>query len=197
VVRIAGVLSLSGVIACVGCNGLMPVNMKSNAHFTYSFSYADSSWKKDTVILPISLDSSKDVWNRIKRDNGSTYLYTYHFGSVFGHGGSDLVLVKNDTVDEVIITSTHVNQNNGDNIIDTQYLITKANKEITRFKTVDEFYAFAEDTVMTKDTAQNWIGVFIDAKGVLVDAYYAPKMCFDDCHRDYNIGSLSFINIQH
>lgn len=192
-IRIISIL-LAAVL--IGCNGANLSNTKSEVHFAHTFLYADSTWKKDTVTVPISLDSSKAIWEKIKKEKGTNYLYTYCFASVFGYGERDVVLVTNDSVDEVIKTATHINQNNGSTVIDTQYLITKASDDIKWFKTVDGFYSYAENTIMTKDTAQNSIECTMDATGILSGAYYTPKECIDDCRIGYNVNGITFVEIQ-
>lgn len=172
---------------------LVPDSKQIQISFSYNFSIADTTWRKDTIGRPVSLDSSKSIWKKIKNNNGNNYFYISTHASWTEYSVSDSILVINDTVREVLRTVNKLEEN-GFNAVDTQFLITRENNDIVYFKTIDQIYDFANDSVTSKDTTLNFISINIDNLGLIQSAYYRPDGCVDDCNFGYNISSLSFIN---
>ena len=187
-----------GFILCViggGCNyDTLPVNdSHGSVTFSYNVSVADTSWKNDTVIAEISLDSSRSRWESIKNKTGHNYMFLNVFSSWTGCRISDSILVINDTVKEVIKTIEKFGD--GGFVLDTQYLISKENDELKRYKSIDDIYVFAKDSVISRDTSQFIVSIEINKYGILRSVYFRDKRCVDDCNVGYNVNRLEFVTL--
>lgn len=137
-------------------------------------------------------DISLELWNKRKKINGASYLYTVSSVSVFGFGSNTTLTVNNG----IVISRAY-----------EAYNYNEGNKEITESWTenqnelgthndgaeaisLDKIYAICKSDILTVNEDENYITFLTENDGVVSTCSYFPKNCQDDCSMGFTISSI-------
>lgn len=140
---------------------------------------------------PSSLRESWDIWENLKKKNGSTYSYSVRKSSVFRGWSEYRLSIRNDSVKNIVIKRGGVDSLNTTN--KQIYFDTLSNQEKAWYKTIDENYQWCQDSVLTLDKAKNDVSdIQFLSNGILKSCTYYPHGCQDDCTMGPRIDSVFF-----
>ena len=142
-----------------------------------------------------ALNEAASVWKSTRNQLNSSYTYIRIQGSMTGENYVTLVRFEKGELTARVYKRLKTGVKDGKRHVEIReaWMAEKGMKRLSGGEggfpglTMEELYQACEKDVLNRDPKTNHVGLAADERGVLTKCYYSPKMCADDCGRNYGI----------
>ncbi|MEO1436564.1 MAG: hypothetical protein AAFV80_13580 [Bacteroidota bacterium] len=153
--------------------------------------------------LESKYNTSLDLWNKQKAENGGNYKYSTSYASVFGYRSRTEITVKNNKVVGRKFYETEQGSQDLKLVFEEDESTINSVPDRGTAVTMDQIYETCGETSLTKDEyydagegekiEANVLTFETDVKGILSNCGYREAMCADDCYRGTYIADFKWL----
>ena len=144
-----------------------------------------------------SYNESFELWNKLKENNGNSYVYKTKFVSWTNYGSSTELKIKNGIVVERIFEKFRYLESNGEKEIIDSYFENIENlgthDKGALPKTIDALYNSCASEYLMVNSKENEIYFDTNENGLLSLCGFVPIGCVDDCFRGVQLDSFYWL----
>lgn len=185
------------ILITLSCEDQNPITSTSSDS---QFVKTDNLWVNDTSESITDVNASLQKWSSLKNENGKTYKYYYSNHSWPDIRNNTHVLVKDNKVYEAVtifLKGVSLNDSFCFEPFDTLHASLDSNtSELVHYKTVDEIYETAIDSILCQNPDSNKIVITFHNTGLLKHSYYWDHFMQDAVNKEVQIDSLFFGEIK-